>query len=68
MEQRITYKFFTSIYHISNTGRIKKYQDGDNLRICKGNGAVILRNNWEKRQINIGHLITICFVDILEDD
>ena len=67
-EQWKRYKFFTSIYRVSNTGRVKKHKDGEDLHICQSNGAVWLRNNWGRRQISIMRLMAICFLEMPDDE
>ena len=67
-EQWKPYKFYTSIYRVSNTGRIKKYKDGEDLHIIESNGAVLLKNKWGKRQITIQRLMAICFLGMPDDE
>ena len=63
------YKFFTSIYRVSNTGRVKKHKDDDeDLHICQTNGAVWLCNSWGKKQVSIQRLMAICFLDMPDDN
>ena len=67
-EQWKPYKFYTSIYRVSNTGRIKKHKDGEDLHICSSNGAVWLKNNWGKKQITIQRLMAVCFLGMPDDE
>ena len=68
MEEWKPYEFYTSIYRVSNTGRIKQNKDGEDLHICPTNNAVWLKNRWRKRQISIVRLMAICFLGMPDDD